>query len=113
MTTLQNSGRPSSAVPDSFRCSTIELLDGDPRGRARWLAACTGRDETALGSGVVERVSTGLMAVRVGLRTSVARYLTLPTGSLTASGRPRAGDDPASGGLGVAAVQRSLWRTAR
>jgi streptomycin 6-kinase len=44
-------------------------LDGDLRERARWLAERTGRDEDAIWEwGVVERVSTGLLATRVGLQ---------------------------------------------
>jgi streptomycin 6-kinase len=44
-------------------------LDGDLRERARWLAEQTGLDENAIWEwGVVERVSTGLLATRVGLQ---------------------------------------------
>jgi streptomycin 6-kinase len=44
-------------------------LDGDLRDRARWLAARTELDEDAIWEwGVVERVSTGLLATRVGLQ---------------------------------------------
>lgn len=44
-------------------------LDGDLRERARWLAHRTGLDEEAIWEwGVVERVSTGLLATRVGLQ---------------------------------------------
>jgi streptomycin 6-kinase len=44
-------------------------LDGDLRERARWLAERTGLDEAAIWEwGVVERVSTGLLATRVGLQ---------------------------------------------
>jgi streptomycin 6-kinase len=44
-------------------------LDGDLRERARWLAEQTGRDEDAIWEwGVVERVSTGLLATRVSLQ---------------------------------------------
>jgi streptomycin 6-kinase len=44
-------------------------LDGDLRERARWLAETTGLDEEAIWEwGVVERVSTGLLATRVGLQ---------------------------------------------
>jgi streptomycin 6-kinase len=46
-----------------------DVLDGDPLARARWLAARTGRDATAIWEwGVVERVSTGLLATRIGLQ---------------------------------------------
>jgi streptomycin 6-kinase len=44
-------------------------LDGDLPERARWLAETTGLDEEAIWEwGVVERVSTGLLATRVGLQ---------------------------------------------
>jgi len=44
-------------------------LEADLRGRARRLATRTGVDETAIWEwGVVERVSTGLLATRVGLQ---------------------------------------------
>ena len=44
-------------------------LEGDLRERARWLAERTGLDETAIWEwGVVERLSTGLLATRVGLQ---------------------------------------------
>lgn len=50
-------------------------LDGDLRERARWLAAETGLDETAIWEwGAVERVSTGLLGTRVGLQP-VARQM--------------------------------------
>jgi streptomycin 6-kinase len=44
-------------------------FDGDLRERARWLAGQTGLDEDAIWEwGVIERVSTGLLATRVGLQ---------------------------------------------
>jgi streptomycin 6-kinase len=44
-------------------------LDGDLRERARWLARRTGLDEEAIWEwGVTERVSTGLLATRVGVQ---------------------------------------------
>lgn len=46
-----------------------ELLDGDPRERARRLARRHGLDAEAIWEwGAVERVSTGLLAVKVGLQ---------------------------------------------
>jgi streptomycin 6-kinase len=52
-----------------MREDPLDLLDGDPHERARWLAALTGLDATAIWEwGVVERVSTGLLASRVGLQ---------------------------------------------
>jgi streptomycin 6-kinase len=52
-----------------MREDPVELMAGDPRERARWLAARTGCDPVAIWDwGVVERVSTGLLAARVGLQ---------------------------------------------
>jgi streptomycin 6-kinase len=52
-----------------LREDPLDLLDGDPHRRARWLVAHTGLDATAIWEwGVVERVSTGLLATRVGLQ---------------------------------------------
>jgi streptomycin 6-kinase len=46
-----------------------EMLDGNPYERAEWLAARTGLDPVAIWEwGVVERVSTGLIAERIGLQ---------------------------------------------
>jgi streptomycin 6-kinase len=46
-----------------------ELLHGDPRERAQWLAERTGLDPVAIWEwGVVERVSTGLLCTRVDLQ---------------------------------------------
>ena len=58
-----------------------ELMENDPRDRSRWLARRCGLDQTAIWEwGVVERVSTGLLATRIGLQ---------PVGSqmLAAAGR--------------------------
>lgn len=52
-----------------MREDPLDLLDGDPHERARWLAARTGLDQTAIWEwGVVERVSTGLLLTQVGLQ---------------------------------------------
>lgn len=52
-----------------MREDPMELLAGDPRDRARWLAARTGLDPVAIWEwGVVERVSTGLLLTRIGLQ---------------------------------------------
>jgi streptomycin 6-kinase len=52
-----------------IREDPIELLEGDPRERARGLAARTGRQAPAIWEwGFVERVSSGLMCTRVGLQ---------------------------------------------
>jgi streptomycin 6-kinase len=52
-----------------MREDPLDLLAGDPHERARWLAARTDLDSTAIWEwGVVERVSTGLLGTRVGLQ---------------------------------------------
>jgi streptomycin 6-kinase len=52
-----------------MREDPAELLQGDARARARWLAERTGRDAEAIWEwGVVERVSTGLLCTRDGLQ---------------------------------------------
>ena len=51
-----------------MREDPVELVEGDPWDRARWLAARTGLDVAAIWEwGVVERVSTGLVCTQVGL----------------------------------------------
>jgi streptomycin 6-kinase len=52
-----------------MREDPVELMAGDPRERARWLAARTGLDATAIWEwGVVERVSTGLLLTSIDLQ---------------------------------------------
>jgi streptomycin 6-kinase len=52
-----------------MREDPVELLDGDPRDRARWLARRCGLDATAIWEwGVAERVATGLLLTSVGLQ---------------------------------------------
>jgi streptomycin 6-kinase len=52
-----------------MREDPVELLDGDPRQRARWLALRCGLDADAIWEwGVVERVSTGLLCAKIGLQ---------------------------------------------
>ncbi len=52
-----------------MREDPVELLDGDPHERARWLAARSGLDATAIWEwGVVERVSTGLLGTEIDLQ---------------------------------------------
>jgi streptomycin 6-kinase len=52
-----------------MRENPVELMGGDPRDRAHWLAARTGQDPTAIWDwGVVERVSTGLLATSIELQ---------------------------------------------
>jgi streptomycin 6-kinase len=52
-----------------MREDPVELLDGDPHERARWLAARSGLDATAIWEwGVIERVSTGLLGTEIDLQ---------------------------------------------
>ena len=52
-----------------MREDPVELMDGDPRTRARWLAERCGLDATAIWEwGVVERVSTGLLLTHIDLQ---------------------------------------------
>lgn len=52
-----------------MREDPVELLEGDARERARWLAARTGLDASAIWEwGVIERVSTGLLCTKIGLQ---------------------------------------------
>jgi streptomycin 6-kinase len=52
-----------------MREDPLELLQGDPHDRARWLAASTGLDADAIWEwGVVERVSTGLLCTEIDLQ---------------------------------------------
>lgn len=52
-----------------MREDPVELLDGDPKERARRLAARAGLDADAIWEwGVVERISTGLLCTRIDLQ---------------------------------------------
>ncbi len=52
-----------------MREDPLELLAGDPRERARWLARRCGLDATAIWEwGAVERISTGLLCTKVDLQ---------------------------------------------
>lgn len=52
-----------------MREDPVELIQGDPRDRARWLADRCSLDAEAVWEwGVVERVSTGLLAVNIDLQ---------------------------------------------
>jgi streptomycin 6-kinase len=52
-----------------MREDPLELLAEGPRTRSGWLAARTGTDEAAIWEwGVVERVSTGLLATEIELQ---------------------------------------------
>ena len=58
-----------------MREDPLDLLQGDAHERARWLAASTGLDASAIWEwGVVERVSTGLLGTKIGLQP-VAREM--------------------------------------
>jgi streptomycin 6-kinase len=59
-----------------MREDPVELMAGDPRERARGLAARTGCDPVAIWEwGVIERVSTGLLATAIGLQPVGAQML--------------------------------------
>jgi streptomycin 6-kinase len=59
-----------------MREDPVELIAGDPRDRARYLAARTGTDVTAIWEwGVVERVSTGLLLTSLGIQPVGAQML--------------------------------------
>jgi len=59
-----------------MREDPVELMAGDPRDRAHWLAARTGLDAAAIFEwGVVERVSTGLLLAAVGLEPVAGQML--------------------------------------
>jgi streptomycin 6-kinase len=58
-----------------MREDPVELMDGDPWARARWLAARTGTDPVAIWEwGLVERVATGLVLTVAGVQP-VARQM--------------------------------------
>jgi streptomycin 6-kinase len=58
-----------------MREDPVELMDGDPHARAKWLAARSGLDATAIWEwGVIERVSTGLLLTQIDLQP-VARQM--------------------------------------
>lgn len=68
-----------------MREDPVELLQGDPWDRARLLAARTGLDPLAIWQwGVVERVSTGLMATEIGLEP-VGREMLAAADAIAAS----------------------------
>lgn len=61
-----------------MREDPLELSEGDPHERARWLAARTGLDAASIWEwGAVERVSTGLLGTRVGLQPVGRQMLAL------------------------------------
>ncbi len=61
-----------------MREDPFELLAGDAHERAEWLAERTGLDATAIWEwGVVERVSTGLLATKIDLQPEARQMLAL------------------------------------
>ena len=59
-----------------MREDPTELMAGDPWARAERLAALTGTDATAIWEwGVVERVSTGLLGVQIGMQPVAGQML--------------------------------------
>jgi streptomycin 6-kinase len=61
-----------------MRNDPMELLDGDPWARARWLAQRCGLDATAIWEwGVVERVASGLWCTRIGLQPLGRQMITV------------------------------------
>jgi streptomycin 6-kinase len=71
-----------------MREDPLEMLDGDPFERARWLASRTGLDPTSIWEwGVVERVSTGLLGTKVGLQPVAGEMLAAADRVAAAPGR--------------------------
>lgn len=63
-----------------MREDPVELLQSDPRDRARRLAARTGRDPAAIWEwGIIERLSTGLLATTIHLQPVGRDMLTAAT----------------------------------
>ena len=59
-----------------MREDPVELLTGDARDRARWLARRTGRDATAIWEwGAADRVCTGLVLTGIGLQPVAGQML--------------------------------------
>ncbi len=70
-----------------MREDPVELLRGDPMDRAHWLARRCGLDATAIWEwGVVERVSTGLLGVQIGMQPVGGQMLA--TADVIAATRP-------------------------
>ncbi len=60
-----------------MRNDPVELLDGDPWARARWLAQRCGLDVTAIWEwGALERVTSGLHCTRIGMQPLGRQMLT-------------------------------------
>ena len=59
-----------------LRGDPVELMQGDPTERARWLADRTGLDATAAWEwGAVERVSSGLVCHVTGMQLEARQFL--------------------------------------
>lgn len=59
-----------------MREDPVELLTGDPRERARWLAHRHDLDADAIWEwGAIERVATGLLGTRIGLQPLARQML--------------------------------------
>jgi streptomycin 6-kinase len=59
-----------------MREDSSEMLQGDPRDRARWLATRTGLNETAIWEwGAVERLSTGLLCTKLNMQPEAGYML--------------------------------------
>ena len=70
------SAEPEYDLGIIMREDPVELMEGDPMARARRLAARTGLDAQAIWEwGVVERMSTGLLAAKVGLQPVAGQML--------------------------------------
>jgi streptomycin 6-kinase len=70
------SAEPEYDLGIIMREDPVELMEGDPMARARRLGALAGLDAQAIGEwGVVERVSTGLLATKVGLQPVATQML--------------------------------------
>lgn len=62
-------GEPEGDLGVLMREDPVELIRGDPRDRAHWLAARTGTDPVATWEwGLIERVSNGLNCLETGLQ---------------------------------------------
>jgi streptomycin 6-kinase len=71
-----------------MREDPLEMLAGDPRERARWLAWRTALSEDAVWEwGVVERVSTGLLSTKIDLQP-VGRQMLMVADLIAALSRP-------------------------
>lgn len=62
-------GEPEGDLGVLMREDPVELIQGDPRGRAHWLGARTGTDPVAVWEwGNIERLANGLSSLETGLQ---------------------------------------------